>query len=589
MRTAFRLTLALGLGFGAIGKGLAQPVRPTAVQPDIPIVIRLDEDMDRQWPGFRAAVAASGSAVISDNADYILSVDGDVADEAQLRPSLTGLTAITGAQSISLGRLSSGEAAQVLTKLLPLLQRQKALITMSARAPNGISYCMLTPEPPYQCLNPEIAEALGPSTPSQVKNVGSSARYVALFSTAADLGIRAIALSGEKSVVRLEPGKSLTVTSTATESLTRSHEILLVSDRPFDVAAFEQPSPFTAGCLFRLYPSCLAEVRAAASSAGMSAIRLTFADQEPAPAMGGGVNAARGDSDWMVELYATRPYSAEEIEKDRLLPQQQRQFLAERAPEERAHTCGGTIIAPNLVLTAAHCVATGRFLGENITRVFTDRRVRVGSLRMGKGGETRAIIGVAVHAGYSGVGTGLPDDIALLMVKSDDRIRLAPRPLAIATMPPVPGTTVTGLGWGYTQAVAPDANVMLSMSDELQRNPNILQQASLEVLAPAQCQKRLPGRIKPGMLCLVTPKAIADRGGPATFSCRGDSGGPLVREYGNGNEELVGLTSWSLGCGYKGTPSVYTDVAKFSRWIEAARQAIKPGQALRVPEPGRGR
>jgi secreted trypsin-like serine protease len=130
---------------------------------------------------------------------------------------------------------------------------------------------------------------------------------------------------------------------------------------------------------------------------------------------------------------------------------------------------------------------------------------------------------------------------------------------------------------------------MRSMSGEVQRNPQILQQASLEVLANSRCQQRLPGRIKPGMICLVTPKAIVERGGSPTFSCRGDSGGPLVRNYGNGGEELVGLTSWSVGCGHRNTPSVYTDVFKFKGWIEAARRAIKAGQAVRVAEPARPR
>jgi secreted trypsin-like serine protease len=89
------------------------------------------------------------------------------------------------------------------------------------------------------------------------------------------------------------------------------------------------------------------------------------------------------------------------------------------------------------------------------------------------------------------------------------------------------------------------------------------------------------------MLCLVTPKSVVASGGPATFSCRGDSGGPLVRNYGSTNEELVGLTSWSLGCGYKDTPSVYTDAAYFSRWVEAARKAIRSGAIIRVGDPAR--
>jgi len=39
---------------------------------------------------------------------------------------------------------------------------------------------------------------------------------------------------------------------------------------------------------------------------------------------------------------------------------------------------------------------------------------------------------------------------------------------------------------------------------------------------------------------------------------------------------LVGVTSWSLGCGYKTIPSVYTDVTKYRRWILAAMQRLKP-------------
>ena len=86
------------------------------------------------------------------------------------------------------------------------------------------------------------------------------------------------------------------------------------------------------------------------------------------------------------------------------------------------------------------------------------------------------------------------------------------------------------------------------------------------------------------MVCVVAPGAVT---GPTpeknVFSCRGDSGGPMVRGAGAA-EELIGLTSWSRGCGYKDYPSVYTDITKYRRWIAAAIQQIRPGAALRIDE-----
>ena len=591
MRFAFHLALGISLAIGANAAAVAQPVVPPTVETSFAVRISVDPELDRQWPGLRAAIAASGAAVIAEQADYALAEDRLMPDYVELRSVRDAVSEISGSPPIWIGRASTGEAAQVLAKLLPLIQRQKALLEISERSkPAGVSYCKLDISPPHECLPPDSAQLIGPMAESRIANAGTTARYVALFSARPDFTIRSIALSGDEKVVRLEPGQSLTAQDGGMGNAILSYEILVVSDRPFDVAAFEQSSPFgRPGCFNRLSSECLADVSPLPSSAGFSAIRQAFFNDEPMPAIGGGIAASRGDADWMVQLYSTVPYTPEEIAADEKLPPDKKKYLKDRSAEERAHSCGGVIIARDLVLTAAHCVATGRFLSPNTARVFTDRRVRIGSLRLGKGGETRAVIGLAVHAGYTGVSTGLPNDIALLLVKPDDRIRLNPRPLDIATQSPAAGQTVTGLGWGFTKAVAQGQNLLMSMSDEVQRNPNLLQQAPLEILAAQRCARRLPGRLKPGMLCLVTPRSVIASGGPPTFSCRGDSGGPLVRGYGMNGDELVGLTSWSLGCGDGDNPSVYTDAAHFRHWIAAARQSIKPGQVVLVRDPARVR
>jgi secreted trypsin-like serine protease len=315
--------------------------------------------------------------------------------------------------------------------------------------------------------------------------------------------------------------------------------------------------------------------------------RAYDAEEPPPPAMGGGYQVTRGDAEWMVELYAVHDYTAKQIEDDEKLPPLQQQHLAERSPEELAHACGGTIIGRDLVLTAAHCVATGRFLPPNESRVFDDRRVRVGSLLIGRGGETRAIVGMVIHQGYTGLGTGLPNDIALLLLKSDEPVRLGVPSLKVASTFPKSGSTLAGLGWGFTQSVARGANINLNGSNQVQHNPQMLQVAQLEVIGATDCNKRVNAKLQVGMLCLVTPRSVTASGGRPTFSCRGDSGGPLVRNYRSSDEELVGLTSWSLGCGDKNTPSVYTDVAYFSRWVDAARKAIRPGAVIRVGDPTR--
>ena len=582
------LPFLVGCAIASSSTAGAQPTAPGTER----IRVRIEPELDRVAPQLRSVIIGSAGAEVSEPADFVLGADSVVPDHVELRPVNAPMAGELGLSPLRLGPASSGEAAAVLKKILPVLQRQQGLLALGdSPLPEGVTSCKVFNEPPHRCVEQSIAQMVGPELFSRVQNTSRQVRYVAMFYTASDLGIRAASIAEGAKVARLAPGASVSIPPIGSAASNPFYEILVIADRPFDAAMFEQPSPFgsRSGCFARLYPDCVATVAPAPALPGLSALRQVYADQEPGPAMGGGVAASWGDADWMVQLYSTVSYTAQDIAADDKLPPETKKYLRDRTAEERAHSCGGVIIAPDLVLTAAHCVATGRFLAPNTARVFTDRRVRIGSLRLGAGGETRAIIGLAVHADYTGTSTGVPNDIALLLVKSDDRIRLNPRPIAVATTPPAPDITVTGLGWGFTKPVAQGQNLLMSMSGGIQHNPNLLQQAPLEVLSAQRCASRVAGRLKPGMLCLVTPRSVIASGKSATFSCRGDSGGPLVRGYGTNGDELVGLTSWSLGCGDGDKPSVYTDVAYFRDWIAAARRAIKPGQVVLVANPARAR
>ena len=428
--------------------------------------------------------------------------------------------------------------------------------------PGRVDTCLIVEDSEDQCLPIELGRLVGSMIRVQIINRNNAPRYVALTRVYAPGG--ALTLPGGGTVQRLDPGQRMTVGPLDIPSGGFVTLRVLDSDRPFDPVG----------------PGHLAEI----PRLMVTAVMLADAD-EPQPMMGGGEAVSFGDADWMVALYDTRPFTEDEVKADSKLPPEKRKYLAEKTPEEQVHACGGAMIDENIVITAAHCVATGEFEGAAKTGVYKARRIRLGSLRLGKGGETRAIVGLAVHAGYNGKAAGQPNDIALLLLKRDDRIHLRPRPLKIGKQPIDDGAVLVGLGWGYTKATQ-GANVNQAQGGEAQRNPVALQQAPLEKIRFADCVRKMGPQVKAGMVCLVTPTARREAGGAPTFSCRGDSGGPLVRYYGGSSDELVGLTSWSKGCG-KGWPSVYTDVTYFAPWIAAARAQLVAGKAITVPEPAR--
>lgn len=53
-------------------------------------------------------------------------------------------------------------------------------------------------------------------------------------------------------------------------------------------------------------------------------------------------------------------------------------------------------------------------------------------------------------------------------------------------------------------------------------------------------------------------------------TCSGDSGGPLlaVSQWNKKVKNVVGVTSFGKGCGFKGLPGIYTRVSHYLPWIE---------------------
>jgi secreted trypsin-like serine protease len=222
--------------------------------------------------------------------------------------------------------------------------------------------------------------------------------------------------------------------------------------------------------------------------------------------------------------------------------------------------CGGTIVAPTKVVTAAHCVSA-----EDGTVVDpASFRVLAGTAHLREFGDppydgTVRDVVVSVVARNPAYSPATYDsDVAVLTLASplysgspsvDGTARIAPIPPiapadAARIASPAAGSPVRVTGWGDTEPQP--AQQSAPTTHEF---PADLQGVSLNLASDASCARYRPTAT---MVCAGTT---------GKDSCQGDSGGPLTATTTAGLPVLAGIVSYGAGCGAEGYPGVYTRVA----------------------------
>jgi len=241
------------------------------------------------------------------------------------------------------------------------------------------------------------------------------------------------------------------------------------------------------------------------------------------------------------ELGDSRIIGGDEANEDRF-------SYAVSLADDIGHFCGGSLIAKDVILTAAHCQ------GGSYNIVLGRHDVDDND------GEVIGMKNEVPHPDYNS-GTTDSDFMLVFLDSAVTATNVDLVKLNKDSNVPSIGSSVTVMGWGDTD-----------IRDDVSKLSDVLMNVDVNVISNNECDASegtvdgyydtYENQITNNMLCARVVGGGED-------SCQGDSGGPLVVKGANAGQDVqVGVVSWGIGCASEHFPGVYARVSRSYNWIE---------------------
>ncbi|MFE2217990.1 trypsin-like serine protease [Streptomyces canus] len=250
-------------------------------------------------------------------------------------------------------------------------------------------------------------------------------------------------------------------------------------------------------------------------------------DSTVSPMIIGGTTTTISSAPWMAQLWYTDDQGTTDTSDD------------------TGFFCGGAVVAPTKILTAAHCVKGADWAkGGAVVTGATQLPSEDGDLH---GGTATAVLRQWYHPSYNA--DTIDNDIAVLTLAAP--VKATPIRMTTSTDTASYDPATTGAksakvyGWGRTSSTSDDISPTLKT-------------ATLPIKSDTTCAAAYGSWFIKGHMTCAGPAASGSDSG-TTAICSGDSGGPLVV-----NGRIVGVVSWNVtDCVAKGAYSVFTKVSKY--------------------------